>query len=191
MSRPVGVLALQGDFAAHQGLLEAAGHSTRQVRNPGDLEGLRGLLLPGGESTTISMGIEREGLREPIKELAESGVPIFGTCAGLVLMGRDHLGLIDMAVDRNAFGRQIFSFETDLLVDTLGDPPVRAVFIRAPIVTEVGESVEVLAELDGAIVAVRQGSCTAISFHPELVHDARMHLLALGLGAGSAEPSPA
>ncbi len=191
MSRPVGVLALQGDFAAHQALLEAAGHSTRQVRNPDDLDGIGGLLLPGGESTTISMGIEREGLREPIQQLAQSGVPIFGTCAGLVLMGREHLGLIEMAVDRNAFGRQIFSFEADLSMASLGDPPVRAVFIRAPIVTEVGEGVEVLAELDGAIVAVRQGPCTAISFHPELVNDARMHLLALGLGAGSAEPSPA
>ncbi len=185
MQGPVGVLALQGDFAAHQVLLDSTGIETVQVRCPGDLDGISALLLPGGESTTISMGIDREGLRGPIKELSESGMPILGTCAGLVLMGNEHLGLIDMEVDRNAFGRQIRSFETDLTVPEVGEPPIRAVFIRAPVVRSVGADVEVLAELDGKIVAVRQGNRTAISFHPELVHDARMHLTSLSLGLES------
>lgn len=181
MKGPVGVLALQGDFAAHQHLLEEAGVSTRQVREPQDLEGLEALLLPGGESTTISMGIDREGLRQPLQDFAADGRPVFGTCAGMVLMGNEHLGLIDMEVDRNAFGRQIRSFETDLLVPEVGDPPIRAVFIRAPVVRSYGSEVEVISELDGKVVAVRQGNCTAISFHPELVHDTRLHLAALGL----------
>ena len=183
MSALVGVLALQGDFAAHQTLLEAAGVRTRQVRQASDLEGLDAFLLPGGESTTISMGIDREGLREPILEFAKSGRPVFGTCAGLVLMGSEHLGLIDMEVERNAFGRQIHSFEADITVSGIPDPPVRGVFIRAPRVDRVGANVEVLSEIDGAIIAVREGNCTAISFHPELVHDARVHALALGLNA--------
>jgi len=185
---PVGVLALQGDFAAHQALLEATGASTRQVRSPEDLQGVSGLLLPGGESTTISMGLEREGLVDPIRQLAHSGKPIFGTCAGMVLMGNQHLGLIDMDVDRNAFGRQINSFETDLPMADAGEPPIRAVFIRAPVVSAYGPGVDVLAQLEDRVVAVRQGNRTAISFHPELVHDARVHVLALGLATGSGEP---
>jgi 5'-phosphate synthase pdxT subunit len=186
---PVGVLALQGDFAAHQALLEGVGVPTQQVRGPEDLAGLKGLLLPGGESTTIAMGIDREGLSGPIRDFAESGLPVFGTCAGMVLMGNQHLGLIDIEVDRNAFGRQIKSFETDLPLDEAGDPPIRAVFIRAPVVRSYGPGVEVLAMLDERVVAVRQGSRTAISFHPELVHDPRMHLLALGLSSEPSEPA--
>ncbi len=191
MGALVGVLALQGDFAAHQALLEGAGARTRQVREPNDLDGLDSLLLPGGESTTISMGIEREGLREPILEFAKSGRSVFGTCAGLVLMGNEHLGLIDMEVERNAFGRQIKSFEADISVDGLTDPPIRGVFIRAPKVAQVGPEVEVLSEIDGAVIAVRQGNCTAISFHPELVHDARVHVLALGLNSEPVSELPA
>jgi len=181
MAGPVGVLALQGDFASHQKLLEGIGTPTRQVRCPEDLIGLSGLLLPGGESTTISMGIERERLTQPIKDLANEGIPVFGTCAGLVLMGNEHLGLIDMGVERNAFGRQIRSFETDLLVSGIEDPPMRGIFIRAPIANQIGSGVEVLCELDGRVVALRQDNRTAISFHPELVGDSRMHSLALGL----------
>ena len=185
MSGLVGVLALQGDFASHQSLLSDAGVATRQVRCPEDLEGLSALLLPGGESTTISMGIDREGLRAPLIEFANSGKPVFGTCAGLVLMGNEHLGMIDIEVDRNAFGRQIKSFEADVTVTGIGAPPVRALFIRAPIVRSHGDGVEVLAQIDGATVAVRQGNCTAISFHPELVHDARIHMLALDIAVGA------
>ena len=181
MSGPVGILALQGDFESHSRLLQRADVRTREVRSPIDLDGLSALLLPGGESTTISKGLDREGLRVPIRQLAAEGKPVFGTCAGLVLMGREHLNLIDMEVQRNAFGRQIHSFETDLSLPGAIDPPVRALFIRAPIVEEIGPEVEVLGRVDDRIVAVRQRNCTAISFHPELVGDARVHLAALGL----------
>lgn len=181
MPKPVGVLALQGDFTRHRDMLEAANVSVREVQSPEQLEGISGLLLPGGESTSIAKGLEREGLSDPIRRLAQEGMPMFGTCAGFVLMGDEHLGLIDMSVDRNAFGPQIRSFETDLAVPAVGEPSVRAVLIRAPVASRVGNEAEVLAEIDGRPVAVRQENRTAISFHPELVGDARIHLFALGL----------
>jgi pyridoxal 5'-phosphate synthase pdxT subunit len=145
------------------------------VRVPADLDGLDGLVIPGGESTTMTLGIEREGLAEPLRELAASGTPLFGTCAGLIMLDRDHLGLMDMRARRNAFGRQVRSFEANLDVVGIDGPPVRAIFIRAPWVAERGEGVEVLAEVDGHPVAVREGDRLAIAFHPELTGEARLH----------------
>jgi 5'-phosphate synthase pdxT subunit len=170
----VGVLALQGDFEAHCAVLASLGADCRLVRTPADLTGLDGLVVPGGESTTMSLGVEREGLAEPLRALVRSGTPVLGTCAGLIMLDRDHLGVLDESAERNAFGRQVRSFEADLDVDGFGDA-LRAVFIRAPWVTEVGEGVEVLAEVDGRPVAVRQGDVLAVAFHPELTDDARVH----------------
>jgi 5'-phosphate synthase pdxT subunit len=175
----VGVLALQGDFEAHAKVLEELGAKARTVRTPADLEGLDGLVIPGGESTTMTLGIEREGLAEPLRELAGSGAPVLGTCAGLIMLDREHLGILDLRARRNAFGRQIRSFELDLSLQELtgenGEGPPRAVFIRAPWVEEHGAGVEVLAEVDGHPVAVRQGDVLAIAFHPELTGDRRFH----------------
>ena len=168
----VGVLALQGGFAAHAAILEQLGAEVREVRAPADLEGLDGLVMPGGESTTMTLGVEREGLAGPLRELAAAGTPVFGTCAGLIMLDRDHLGVLDVRAERNAFGRQVRSFEADL--EVLGDP-VHAVFIRAPWIAEAGEEVEVLAEVDGHPVAVRQGNLLAVSFHPELAGDTALH----------------
>ena len=176
-----GVLALQGDFARHGAVVESLGAEWSEVRTARELASTAGLIIPGGESTTIAMGIERESLAVPLREYAAAGKPIFGTCAGMVLLGRSHLGLLDIEVERNAYGRQIHSFETDVDVDGIEGDPVRALFIRAPIATEVGPSVEVLAELEGSPVFVRQGSVSAISFHPELIGETRIHALALGL----------
>jgi 5'-phosphate synthase pdxT subunit len=172
-SPTVGVLALQGDFEAHARLLRELGAQPREVRTAEDLEGLDGLVIPGGESTTMSLGIEREGLAEPLRELVRSGTPTLGTCAGMIVLDRDHLGLLDVSARRNAFGRQVHSFESDLGVKGMGD--VRAVFIRAPFVEEHGEEVEVLAEVEGHPVAVRQGNVLAVAFHPELSEDGRFH----------------
>jgi 5'-phosphate synthase pdxT subunit len=171
----VGVLALQGGFAAHARVLRALGAQVREVRVPADLGGLDGLILPGGESTTMTLGIEREGLAEPLRELAATGTPIFGTCAGLIMLDRDHLGLMDIASARNAFGRQVRSFEADLELDGLDGPPLRAVFIRAPWIAAHGEGVEILATVDGHPVAAREGSLLAVAFHPELGADTRLH----------------
>ncbi len=182
----VGVLALQGDFALHARLVASLGHEVSEVRTAADMDRIEALVLPGGESTTIAMGIEREGLAEPIRRLQQAGAPILGTCAGMVLLGRSHLGLIDAAVERNAFGRQVHSFEADLVVSGVPGDPVRALFIRAPAVLETGPKVEVLAEVDGRAVAIREGNVTAISFHPELIGESRLHELALG---GSPEPA--
>jgi pyridoxal 5'-phosphate synthase pdxT subunit len=168
----IGVLALQGDFEAHAKMLRGLGAEVREVRVPADLAGLDGLIIPGGESTTMTLGIEREGLAEPLRELVRSGTPVFGTCAGLIMLDRDHLGLLDVTTRRNAFGRQLHSFETDLDFD---GTPLHAVFIRAPWVEETGDDVEVLAELEGHPVAVRQGNILAVAFHPELTEDARVH----------------
>ncbi len=170
----VGVLALQGGFAAHRAMLEPLGAVVREVRVPADLAELDGLVLPGGESTTIRLGIEREGLAEPLRAFAQSGRPLLGTCAGLILLDREHLGLMDMRAERNAFGRQTRSFEEDLDLGFDGGP-VRAVFIRAPWIAEHGPSVEVLASVDGHPVAARQGTTTVVSFHPELSGDTRVH----------------
>jgi pyridoxal 5'-phosphate synthase pdxT subunit len=169
----VGVLAIQGDFEAHARALREVGAEPRIVRTPEDLEGLDGLVIPGGESTTMTLGIEREGLAEPLRELARSGRPVLGTCAGLIMLDREHLGLLDVTARRNAFGRQLHSFEADLHLDGLG--PLRAVFIRAPWVEEAGADVEVLAEVDGHPVAVRQGNILAVAFHPELTDDRSLH----------------
>jgi 5'-phosphate synthase pdxT subunit len=169
----VGVLAIQGDFEAHARALREVGAKPRVVRTPENLEGLDGLVIPGGESTTMTLGIEREGLAEPLRELVRSGRPVLGTCAGLIMLDRDHLGLLDVTARRNAFGRQLHSFEAELELDGLG--PLRAVFIRAPWVDEHGEEVEVLAEIDGHPVAVRQGNILAVAFHPELTDERGLH----------------
>jgi len=172
----VGVLAIQGDFEAHARVLERLGAETRIVRTPKDLDGLDALVIPGGESTTMTLGIEREGLAEPLRDLVRSGVPTLGTCAGLIMLDRDHLGLLDVSARRNAFGRQVQSFESDLELKGLnGHGPLRAVFIRAPWVDEYGEDVEVLAEIEGHPVAVRQGNIRGVAFHPELTDDERVH----------------
>ena len=176
----VGVLALQGDFAAHARVLRGLGADVREVRTPAGLEGLDGLVIPGGESTTMTLGIEREGLAEPIRELAAAGTPILGTCAGMILLDRDHLGIADWRCARNAFGRQIRSFEADLRIPGIDGPPVRAVFIRAPWIAEHGDGVEILASVDKHPVAARQGNLLAISFHPEIAGETRLHELFLG-----------
>jgi 5'-phosphate synthase pdxT subunit len=168
----IGVLALQGDFEAHARLLRELGAKALEVRTVQDLEGLDGLVMPGGESTTMSLGIEREGLAEPLRELVLSGRPVLGTCAGLIMLDRDHLGLLDVGVRRNAFGRQLASFEAEL--DWEGEP-FQAVFIRAPWVEDTGPDVEVLAEVDGHPVAVRSRNILAVAFHPELTGERRFH----------------
>jgi 5'-phosphate synthase pdxT subunit len=171
----IGVLALQGDFEAHAGMLAELGAEAREVRTPADLEGLDGIVLPGGESTTMTLGLEREGLAEPLRELVASGTPTLATCAGMIVLDRAHLGVLDLTARRNAFGRQVRSFETDLELDGLGRDAMRAVFIRAPWVDEHGTGVEVLAAVDGHPVAVRQGNVLAVAFHPELTRDTRLH----------------
>jgi 5'-phosphate synthase pdxT subunit len=182
----VGVLALQGDFEAHGRILRSLGARAREVRVPGDLEGLDALIIPGGESTVMTLGIEREALGEPLRELAGSGTPVLGTCAGMIVLDRSHLGVLDIAAERNAFGRQVRSFEADLDVAGLRDGPLHAVFIRAPWVAERGPEVEVLAEVGGRAVAVRQGNVIAVSFHPELTGERRLHELLLELVASRA-----
>jgi pyridoxal 5'-phosphate synthase pdxT subunit len=175
----VGVLALQGDFAAHIALLRELGAQPREVRVPADLAGLDGLIIPGGESTVMTLGIEREGLAGPLRELVADGTPVLGTCAGMIMLDADHLGAMDTRCERNAFGRQVRSFEADLEIAGIEGPPVRAVFIRAPWITEAGEGVEVLAEVDGHPVAARQGRLLTFSFHPELTGERRIHELFL------------
>lgn len=173
----VGVLALQGDFEAHARILRSLGAQPREVRVPADLEGLDGLIVPGGESTVMSLGIEREGLAEPLRALAARGTPLLGTCAGMIMLDRAHLDLIDIDTRRNAFGRQIRSFEADLELPGVPGGPLRAVFIRAPWIDRVGEGVEVLAAVDGHPVAARQGDRLVVAFHPEISGDTRVHEL--------------
>ena len=168
----IGVLALQGDFEAHTEMLQGLGAETREVRVPADLHGLDALVIPGGESTTITLGLERENLTEPLLEFVRSGKPVLGTCAGMIMLDRDHLGVLDIGVRRNAFGRQLASFEAELMFE---GEPLDAVFIRAPWVEEAGPDVEVLAEVDGHPVAVRQGNILAVAFHPELTGERRVH----------------
>jgi 5'-phosphate synthase pdxT subunit len=186
----VGVLALQGDFQAHGRMLRALGADVREVRVPADLDGLDGLVIPGGESTTMTLGIEREGLAQPLRELARSGTPVFGTCAGMIMLDRKHLAVMDIECRRNAFGRQIRSFEADLQIPGVPGKPVRAVFIRAPWAEVCGEDVEVLAAVDGHPVAVRQGNLLAISFHPELAGETRLHELFLTSAPAAGSPRP-
>ena len=196
--RPVriGVLAVQGDFAEHIALLREIGVDAVPVRLPSDLEGLAGLILPGGESTAMRKLIDKWGLRRPILDLAKRGAPVFGTCAGMILLSNEIsdgdapvFPLLDITVKRNAFGRQLESFEDELAVPVLGDKPVHAVFIRAPIVERVGDAVNVLAQLeDGRVVAVRQGNVIATAFHPELAGETRFHRLIATMAAEYAEP---
>ena len=178
----IGVLALQGGFEAHARMLRAVGAEVREVRTPADLDGIEGLVIPGGESTTMTLGIEREGLAEPLRELCGPppdgrGIPVLGSCAGLIMLDRDHLGLMDMRAQRNAFGRQIKSFEADVAMRGIEGPPLHGVFIRAPWIAEHGPGVEILAEVDGHPVAAREGNRLAVAFHAELTRDERLHRL--------------
>jgi pyridoxal 5'-phosphate synthase pdxT subunit len=167
----IGVLAVQGNFREHIGVLRRLGAEVVEVRKPEQLEGLDGLVIPGGESTAIGRLSRLYGLEEAIRRFAG---PILGTCAGMILLGREHLGLVDVGVERNAYGRQVASFEADL--DLVGDDePLRGVFIRAPRVRERGAGVEVLGTLDGEAVLLRQGRFLVASFHPELTDDTRVH----------------
>jgi 5'-phosphate synthase pdxT subunit len=179
----IGVLALQGDFAEHIHALTELGAETREVRLPKDLESLDGLIIPGGESTTIRRLLDLYGLAQPITDMASQGLPVWGTCAGMILMARhlpddrpQPLGLMDVDVARNAFGRQVDSFEADINVPAFGTEVFKAVFIRAPAFVRLGDTVEVVARLDdGQIVAARQAGLFATSFHPELTKDKRFH----------------
>jgi len=208
----IGVLAIQGAFIEQEKVLARLGVETVEVRLPEHMEGLDGLIIPGGESTTIGQVAQRWGLLDPMRAFAQAGRPVWGTCAGMILMAKEvvdgtpdqsRLGLMDIAVRRNAFGRQVDSFEADLEVPVLGASPFHAIFIRAPLVERVGEGVEVLARLgsalsacpersrrggegDGAIVAVRQGHLLATAFHPELTADDRFHRYFVGLASTGA-----
>jgi len=181
----IGVLAVQGDFAEHAAMLRRADPDVAvvEVRTPADLDGLDGLIVPGGESTTIGKLLVAYGLEQPIRRAAEDGLPVWGTCAGMILLARDivggepdgRIGLMDLTVQRNAFGRQVDSFEVDLAFEGL-DRPIHAVFIRAPLVQRVGAAAKPLAILeDGRVVAARQGNLLATAFHPELTPDTRLH----------------
>jgi pyridoxal 5'-phosphate synthase pdxT subunit len=177
----VGVLALQGDFEAHAKVVRRLGAQAREVRVPADLEGLDALIIPGGESTVMTLGIEREGLAEPLRQLIGAGTPVLGTCAGMIMLDREHLGVLDIAARRNAFGRQVRSFEADIDVAGIEGGPMHAVFIRAPWVAEHGPGVEVLGRVEDHPVAIRQGNVLAVSFHPELSGDPRLHELLLAV----------
>ncbi|MBA3689135.1 MAG: pyridoxal 5'-phosphate synthase glutaminase subunit PdxT [Chloroflexi bacterium] len=185
----IGILALQGDVREHANALREVGAEPIEVRLPRDLIGLDGLILPGGESTTMRRLIDLYGLREPIVALAKGGAPLYGTCAGMILLANrladgeePVLRLLDITVERNAYGRQLDSFEADLDIPSLGDEPLHGVFIRAPVVSDVGPDVEVLArDPDGRPIAVRQGRVMATAFHPELTGDRRLHRLLLEL----------
>ena len=179
----IGVLAIQGDFLEHRKMLDSIGIESKEVRLPDELENLEGLIIPGGESTTIVQLIDIYGLRAPLVDKVNQGLAIWGTCAGMIVIAKnlkdrrpDPLGLMDIEVSRNAFGRQIDSFETDLDIQGMDGPPMHAIFIRAPLVTQIGTDVEILAEVDdGKPVAVKQNRIIATSFHPELTEDSRMH----------------
>lgn len=188
-SRPlrVGVLAIQGDFEAHATKLRELGAQVSEVRDPQGLDGLDGLVIPGGESTTIMKGIEAAGLEPALRAHHEAGRPVFGTCAGMIVCDEGHLGLIDASARRNAFGRQLQSFEADLGVEGIGSEPMRAVFIRAPWVERHGEGVEVLSTHDGHPVVVREGGVLACAFHPELTDDSRLHALFMAMTTAARE----
>jgi 5'-phosphate synthase pdxT subunit len=181
----IGVLASQGDFEAHIATLRSLGASPREVRTPAELEGLDGLVIPGGESRTISKALARDGLDRAIEGFAESGGAILGTCAGMIVLDREHLGLMDVVTRRNAFGRQRQSFEHDLQIEGLGPDPLRAVFIRAPWVDGHGPGVEVLASYEGHPVVVREGRLLACAFHPELTDDSRLHALLMAIASSA------
>ena len=193
----IGVLALQGAFAEHVAALATIGVEAVEVRLPEQLDDIDGLIIPGGESTTMRRLIARWGLREPILALAAEGKPLFGTCAGMIVLSKQIEGgedavlpLLDVTVERNAFGRQLDSFETELNVPVLGDTPVHAVFIRAPVIESVGPDVDVMATLDdGRIVAVRQRNIVATAFHPELAGEPRFHRLIATMAAEHDDPA--
>jgi 5'-phosphate synthase pdxT subunit len=192
----IGVLALQGDFREHLQTLDQIGVEGVPVRLPADLDGVSGLIIPGGESTTMRRLIDRWDLREPLLDLARSGKPVYGTCAGMIVLAREIAGgeepilpLLDVTVQRNAFGRQLDSFEGEVQVPVLGDQPVSGVFIRAPIVERAGDGVDVLARLDdGRIVAVRERNVLATAFHPELAGETRFHRLVATMAANHDDP---
>ncbi len=188
----IGVLALQGDFVEHEAILRGLGVEAPEVRLPRDLEGLDGLIIPGGESTTITRLLAMYDLLEPIRNFSR-GKPVWGTCAGMIVMAkkatdldREGLELMDISVERNAFGRQVDSFETDLDIKGIVGPPVRAIFIRAPLIESVQPGVEVLAALeDGRIVAAKQGHLMVTAFHPELTDDDRLHRYFVEMAKGA------
>ena len=178
----VGVLALQGAFREHVAAVASLGATAREVRQLKDIEGIDALIIPGGESTTIGKLLNEWNMLEPLRQRILDGMPVYGSCAGLILLCRDiensdqpRLGVLDATVRRNAFGRQVDSFETRLSIAEIGADPIPAVFIRAPVIIGVGAKVKVLAEVDGQAVAVRQDNILATSFHPELTPDTRMH----------------
>jgi 5'-phosphate synthase pdxT subunit len=175
------VLAIQGDFEAHAGALRRLGATAVEVRRPDQLDDLDGLIVPGGESTTMAKGIEAYGLEQPIRELVAAGRPVLGTCAGLILLDRAHLGLMDIEARRNAFGRQVRSFEADVRIQGFGDEPLRAVFIRAPWIEDAGPGVEVLATVEEHPVVARERNMLVVAFHPELTDDLRLHALFLAM----------
>ncbi len=187
----IGVLALQGAFIEHENILARLDVEAVEVRLPRHLEGLDGLIIPGGESTAIGKLAARWQMVEPIRALAQAGRPVWGACAGMILMAKEIvdgdqplLGLMDITVRRNAFGRQVDSFEADLMIPVLGEEPFHTVFIRAPLIERTGEGVEVLARLeDETVVAARQGNLLATAFHPELIDDNRFHRYFLTLGS--------
>jgi pyridoxal 5'-phosphate synthase pdxT subunit len=183
----IGVLALQGGFEAHERVLRELGAEVREARTPDDLHELDGFVIPGGESTTIVNGIKSSGLEPAIRAHHEADKPIFATCAGMIVCDDAHLGLIDATLKRNAFGRQLQSFEADLEVEGIGDEALRAVFIRAPWVERHGPEVGVLAEYEGHPVAIREGNVLACAFHPELTDDSRLHALFMAMTTGARE----
>ncbi|MBO4300698.1 MAG: pyridoxal 5'-phosphate synthase glutaminase subunit PdxT [Desulfovibrio sp.] len=182
MDKLVGVLALQGAFREHIKAVSRLGATTCEIRQARDMDGVDALIIPGGESTTIGKLLVEGGMLDPLRKRVEHGMPVYGSCAGLILLCRDiensdqpRLGVLDATVRRNAFGRQVDSFETNLAIPELGPEPVPAVFIRAPVITRVGTNLTVLAQVNGQAVAVRQGNILATSFHPELTQDLRLH----------------
>jgi pyridoxal 5'-phosphate synthase pdxT subunit len=185
------VLASQGDFAAHVLMLASLGADASEVRTAADIEGLDGLVIPGGESTTIMKAIARDDLAPAIRAHAEAGRPVLGTCAGMIVCDRAHLGLVDAVARRNAFGRQLASFEAELEVDGLGPEPLRAVFIRAPWIEEIGTGVQVLSSIYDHPVAIRQGHVVLAAFHPELTDDSRLHAYLMAMATSAREPDPA
>jgi pyridoxal 5'-phosphate synthase pdxT subunit len=183
----VGILALQGDFEAHAETLRRLGAEPREVRTPQDMEGLDALVIPGGESTTIGKMIESAEIEPALRSHYEAGRPILGTCAGMIVCDAEHLGFLDATAERNAFGRQLQSFEADLKVEGAGDEPLRAVFIRAPWVERHGPGVEVLGSYNGHPVAIREGNVLACAFHPELTDDPRFHAIFMAMATAARE----
>ena len=190
--KQVGILALQGDFREHREMLEAMGHAAPEIRKPSQLDALDALIIPGGESTTIARLILSNGFQQPLRDFAASGKPVWGTCAGAILLAktvdnldRPGIEVMEISVHRNAFGRQTESFEADLDIEGLSGPPFRAIFIRAPLIEAVSGTARAICRLeDGTIVAARQGNLLATSFHPEITHDDRVHRLFVAMIGG-------